>query len=628
MDLHRPWIDKVRVACPTRGCGGVMKRVPDVLDVWFDSAVASWASLGYPSHKKEFETLFPAQWIVEGLDQTRGWFYSQLAAGVASMDRVPYERVVMHGWVNDAQGRPMSKSLGNIVQPTEVVQQFGCDAFRMGLVAGAAPWEDVSFGTENVRNAQRSLNILWNVHVFATQYMSADRYRFERDAHLASAQRPEDRWLLSRLQSTIAETTQHFESYEFHRAAREVERFVLEDLSRWYVRLVRERVWDEEASAEKTAAYAVLYETLCVTAKLLAPFAPHVAEAIFQDLTEGQGREATTVHAEDWPVADAALTDYDLERDMATVRAVVDAASYARQKANMKLRWPVAKLEIASDDADVRSAVQRFRALVLEQANAKDIELVTGEWEKLQLVAAPHKAAIGKEMRAQGPALIAALQAMRPEDVRRMRHEHAAGRIFTLQGMTVRSDFVQGYETRLPEHTSGADFPGGSVYVDTVVTPELEAEGAARDLTRRIQEMRKGLGLDMGATIRTQVAAPPEFAALVAPHAARVAEDTRSVALQFIAKPRGDAVREWDLEGTTVTIAIAPSSAAAVAPAKERPPARPAEAAPPKRASKKAAPKKAAKKPKPKRALKAKPKKPAAKKAKAKKPAAKAKRRG
>ena len=558
-DLHRPWIDKVRVACPTRGCGGVMKRVPDVLDVWFDSAVASWASLHYPSHKGDFERLFPAQWIIEGLDQTRGWFYSQLAAGVAAMDRVPYERVVMHGWVLDQHGRAMSKSLGNNVEPRDIIPQFGADALRLSIMGGAAPWEDISFGTETVRNTQRTLNILWNVHVFATQYMAADR--FHPSARVAeSAYAPEDRWLLSRLQSTVAETTSWLEQYEFHRAIREVERFILEDLSRWYVRLVRERIWTEEASAGKNAAYHALHESLLTTAKLLAPFAPHIADAVYLDLTAGRAKP--TVHMEDWPVADGALTDYDLERDMGAVRAVVEAAAYARQKANMKLRWPVAKLVIATDDADIRTALTRFRPLVLEQANAKDFELVGAEWEKLDLVVQPNKAAIGKTYRQDGPRVLQALAAMTQAEVREARRAVQARLGHTVAGFTLAPEMFHGFETRLPANVSGADFPGGSVYVDTEVSKELEAEGAARDLTRRVQEMRKLLGLQMSEEIRVEVQAPQEFADLVAPHLKAAVDATRATSFTFGPEPKGDLVREWDLEGTTLVIGVARAHAA------------------------------------------------------------------
>ncbi|MFA5862109.1 MAG: isoleucine--tRNA ligase, partial [Candidatus Thermoplasmatota archaeon] len=320
MDLHRPWIDKVRVVCPRRGCGGVMKRVPDVLDVWFDSAVASWASLGWPSHKETFEKNFPAKWIVEGLDQTRGWFYSQLAAGVAAMDRVPYERVVMHGWINDITGRAMSKSSGSM-GPKEIIAKYGADALRLSLLGGCAPWEDLTFSEESVRTSTRVLNTLWNVHVFATGYMAADGFDPQKPS---TSERPEDAWLLSRLQSTIADASRYFEVNEFHKAQRTIEQFVVEDLSRWYVRLIRERVWDESASADKNAAYGVLHQSLLQTSILLAPFAPHIAEAVYQDLMHGIGKPS--VHMEDWPVADGALTDFDLERDMATVRAAVDAA--------------------------------------------------------------------------------------------------------------------------------------------------------------------------------------------------------------------------------------------------------------------------------------------------------------
>ncbi|HUR69274.1 MAG TPA: isoleucine--tRNA ligase, partial [Candidatus Thermoplasmatota archaeon] len=576
-DLHRPWIDKVRVVCPTRGCGGVMKRVPDVLDVWFDSAVASWASLHYPGHKAEFEKLFPVKWIVEGLDQTRGWFYSQLAAGVAAMDMVPYERVVMHGWVL-MDGEKMSKSLGNAARPKDIISKFGADTLRLGLLSGAAPWEDVNFSVESLTASQRTLNILWNVHVFSTSYMSADAFIPEEGgaSRHERALRAEDKWLLSRLQTTIAETSSHMEGYEFHRAVREIERFILEDLSRWYVRLVRERVWEEAGSDDKRAAYHTLHQALSTTARLLAPFAPYVAEALYQDLHEG--RAHATVAMEDWPVADGALTDFDLERDMGTVRAVVEAAAYARQKANMKLRWPVAKLVVATDDIEVKAALTRFRPIVLEQANAKEVEFVGGEWEKLDIAAVPNKQFVGKTYRGEGPKVLAAIASLDQTQLRYLRGALREQGKATLDADGLRLELSRemlGFETRLPAHTSGADFPGGSVYVDTVVSKELEAEGAARDLTRRIQEMRKSLGLAMTDAIRVEVQAPDDFAALIAPHLAHVADSTRAThGLHFASSPEGDLVKDWDLEGTSIAIGVAKGAKSASAPA--APPAPPA----------------------------------------------------
>ena len=618
-DLHRPYVDKVRVACPRRGCGGVMKRVPDVLDVWFDSAVASWASLGWPGNKEPFQSAFPAQWICEGLDQTRGWFYSQLAAGVAAMDRVPYERVLMHGWVLDEQGRAMSKSLGNNLEPRDILPKYGVDAFRFSVVASGAPWEDISYGVETARAAQRTLNILWNVHVFATGYMATDGWCPGTRDVPNDAWRAEDRWLTSRLQTTIADTTRFFETQEFHRAAREIERFVLEDLSRWYVRLVRERVWVETDSTDKDAAYETLHDALLTVSRLLAPFAPHTAEAMYQDLT--QGRQQFSAHVEEWPVADAALTDYDLEHDMGVVRTAVDAAAYARQKANMKLRWPVATLVFASDSAEVRGALNRFQDLLKDQANAKSIDLVGGEWEALHLQAVPNKSIIGRTYRQDGPRVIEALRNLSQEQLRALRDALRAGEApeLPVEGLSVRlTPELVTFETTLPEHTSGADFDGGSVYVDTEVTPALQAEGAARDLTRRVQEMRKLLGLPMASTIRTEVTAPEEFAQLVSPHLAQVAQDTRSAVIAFVDKPQGALVRDWDLEDTTLVIGVA--EAATVPPAPKSSTAAPAPSAP---APDTSPPPPAAPRAKPAAAKNAPPKKPAAKKASSKKPAAK-----
>ncbi|MFA5862630.1 MAG: DUF5915 domain-containing protein, partial [Candidatus Thermoplasmatota archaeon] len=229
--------------------------------------------------------------------------------------------------------------------------------------------------------------------------------------------------------------------------------------------------------------------------------------------------------------------------------------AYARQKANMKLRWPVANLVFASDDSEVLSALRRFEPMILEQANTKAIELKTGEWESLTLAALPNKAYIGKTFKADGPRVMQALAALTNPEVRSLRESLSKGESATLASVALPPVAVT-FETRLPEHTSGADFPGGSVYVDTNVTPALQAEGAARDLTRRIQEMRKTMGLAMTATVHIQVAAPAEFQALVTPQLASVRESTRSITLSFSDEPQGVLVKEWDLEGTTITIAL------------------------------------------------------------------------
>jgi isoleucyl-tRNA synthetase len=552
MDLHRPWIDGVVMPC--KQCGGDMRRVPDVLDVWFDSAVASWAELRFPSHSRDFEKWFPCDFIVEGLDQTRGWFYSQLAAGVAAMGRVPYESVVMHGWVNDEQGRPMSKSLGNYIPPHELIVKHGADAVRFELLRAGAPWDDLSIGWEAIRNRSRVLNVLWNVHVFATTYMALDAFVPPSGAaasrpRAATSLRVEDRWMRSRVASVIARATAALESHEVQVAAREVERLILEDLSRWYVRLVRDRVWSEGHQADKVAAYETLHHALLSLAKLLAPMAPYLAEALFQDLVP----TGATVHGERWPEAQAADLDVELEESMATVRAIVEASANARQNAGMKLRWPVARVVVAGGK-DVERAIEGNRGLLEEMTNAKRIDFVGEAWAGLEVAAQPVKNRIGPAFKGRAGEAIAALQRA---DGRAVRKAIQSGGWEAAPGIVLGADMVT-FETRLPPHVTGSEFQGGAIYIDTDVTPELKGEGYARDLSRRIQELRKRLALPLEQRIAVDVLAPPDFQALVAPHAGNVAQATRATAVQFVQEPAGAVVETWDIEGEAITIGVRP----------------------------------------------------------------------
>lgn len=545
IDFHRPWIDGVVLRCDE--CGGAMRRVPDVFDVWYDSACASWAQLGWPREQKEFRKWFPCDWIVEGLDQTRGWFYSQLAAGVAAFGKVPYKSVLMHGFVHDEQGRPMSKSLGNIIKPEDVIAKHGADAFRLYILSTCPPWEDVHFSWEGVRNAQRALNILWNVHVFATQALEGVE-----PAKLqvpAKARRPEDRWLLSRVATLARDVDEAFAANELHRAARLLQGFVVEDLSRWYVRLVRDRLQGD--GSDKRAAQRALHEALLTTAKLLAPVCPHVAERVYRDL----GGRLPTVHLEAWPGPRAGQRNAALEQRMGTARAVVEAALAARDKAQLKLRMPVAQLTVAGGPG-VERAVRALEPVIAEMANAKRVSFAGEHWEGLVWQVQPDRTRIGPAFKGLAPKLMEALKAMPAEELRAALAKGNHRLRVEGQEFEVQADMVR-FQAALPPGVVGADFPGGTVYLDTDTTPELQAEGLAREVVRRIQEMRKEARLERRRAIATQLSLGPDTAALLRPWLTRVARQTRSRTLEVVDKPHGDHVKEWDIEGERVVIAIA-----------------------------------------------------------------------
>ena len=393
-DLHRPDVDSVFLDCP---CGGKMKRSPDVFDVWFDSAVASWATLRFPSHEEEFSEWWPADFITEGHDQTRGWFYSQLGAAMVSFGRAPYKSVLMHGFTLDDQGRKMSKSIGNIVQPEEVVQKFGADILRFYVLGANAPWEDLHFSWDAVENTGRMLNIFWNAYRFALPYMVLDKFDAGKAdlSRYESNLRIEDRWILSRINSLIEDVTVDMEGYQLHRIVRSISDFILEDLSRWYIQLVRPRTWIEQDNPDKLAAYATIYEVLVKLCQLMAPFTPFISESIYQNLVKGLDESAPqSVHMCQWPKADQTRIDKRLEGSMALVREVSMAASNARQKGGRKLRWPVSEIVIAPAKEVVD--LGGLENVLKGQTNSKKITvLAAGEKPRMDLEIAPVHKKIG-----------------------------------------------------------------------------------------------------------------------------------------------------------------------------------------------------------------------------------------
>lgn len=490
MDTHRPWIDGVTFTCPE--CGGTMHRVPDVLDVWFDSGVASWADLGYPRNKAEFDKWWPPRFIVEAHDQTRGWFYSQLGAGVISFDRAPYDEVMMHGWVLDPKGQKMSKSLGNVIEPLEVINQVGADSLRYYLIMTNAPWEDTAFQKDGPKNARKVINTFWNVVNFASTYMLIDGYDPSEHtlADVAPYMRDEDRWMVSRTQKMISQATSFMESRELHKLARTLTDYIMEDLSRWYVCLVRDRSWSEAADQQKDkeAMYHTLWYAIMKTCIVLAPVAPHVCEEIYQHM----GGTKPSVHMEDWPVCDESLICEDIEHSTALVQNIVDVVAAERAKNSSKLRWPLLQIFVRGNDAEVNKAVKRFDKVLAAQANTKRVVY------------------LGKE------------------------------------------------EIPSAESIEPVPFDEGTLFIDFTVTPEIEAEGYAREVIRRIQQMRKDLKLNVEQFVDCTIAAEPRLSGLLETWKDHISSEVRAKTLSFVGEASGSDVKEWEFTGQKVVIGITP----------------------------------------------------------------------
>jgi isoleucyl-tRNA synthetase len=523
--------------------------------------VASWATLRYPSHEEEFNDWWPADFITEGHDQTRGWFYSQLGASMVSFGRAPYKSVLMHGFTLDDQGRKMSKSIGNIVQPEEVVTKFGADILRFYVLGANAPWEDLHFSWDAVENTARMLNIFWNAYRFALPYMVLDKFD-SRKADLSLYQsnlRPEDRWILSRVNSLAEEVTEEMEGYQLHRIVRSISDFILEDLSRWYIQLVRPRTWIEQDDPDKLAAYATIYEVLVKLCKIMAPFTPFIAESIYQNLVRGLDESAPqSVHMCQWPRGSELLIDKRLEASMSLVRDVSMAASNARQKGGRKLRWPVSEIVIAPSKEAVD--LGNLENVLRGQTNSKKITvLLPGQKPAMDLEMAPVHKKIGPVFKGEAKSVVEAIGAAAPAEVKNQL-DGCGEAVLKHNGMEykITAEMVQ-FKELPPENLPAAEFSRGFVYVDITLTPELEAEGYAREIIRRIQDMRKELDLSLQDQIRAMVDIESKpILDLAMQRKEHIAGEVRAADLQMGLglELKGLLVKDWDIEGVCVRIGI------------------------------------------------------------------------
>ncbi|MBC7101348.1 MAG: isoleucine--tRNA ligase [Methanobacteriales archaeon] len=552
--IHRPHVDRIILKCE---CGSKMRRTPDVLDVWIDSGVAGWASLYYPKEKSLFNKWFPYDFITEGHDQTRGWFYSQLGCGVIALDQVPYKKVLMHGFTLDEEGRKMSKSLGNVVEPEEVIEKYGVDVLRFYLLWANKPWEDLKFVWEELKNINKMFNILWNVYVFATTYMVLDRFNpYDHDEKELKF-RPEDQWILSRINSAADKVTSALERLLFHKATRELHDFIIEDLSRWYVRLIRSRTWIEKEDPDKIAAYYTLYNVLKTLITIMAPITPHLTEDIYQNLVRGADPNVPeSIHMLNWEY-NPELIDEDLEEKMDIVRDVIEACARARDKAKYKLRWPVKNITVVSEDKRILKAVESLRDVVIEQANTKELD-VTLEFERMKIHAKPNPKTLGPRLRGDMPLVMKKLQEKDGSSIKSILESEGVYTV-NINGKEIQlgeEDII--FETELPEDIVTAKFDGGSVFVDTKLTHEILSEAMARELIRRIQDMRKDLDLDVEAHIKVDVNCSNKFKNLVEPHKEFIKNEVRAETLSFKGEKIGYA-KKWNISDERLTISISKS---------------------------------------------------------------------
>ncbi len=559
-DLHKPWIDNVVLNCPK--CGGEMRRVPDVLDVWLDSGVAFYASLGYPSSGELFEKLWPVDFITEGHDQIAGWFFSLLRCGLITLDKAPYRTVLMHGFALDEQGREMHKSLGNYVAPQEVLEfKKGSRDILRWYVLRNTIWEDLRFSWRGLEQVFDELHIVWNVYYFASTYMSLDRFDPEKHPleKYMEYLHEEDKWILSRVENLTREVTEYFKTYHIHRAARLLRDFIVEDVSRWYIRLIRPRVWIERDDPEKLSAYAVLYYVLLKFLQLASPIIPFTAEKLYRDSLRTSENMPESIHMLPWPSVEEKYVDPELEKAMKFARRVVEAGLAARMKAGIKIRQPLPELIVATGDKGNASYVERMKNVVMNQVNVKKVTVVSSVEDYYTYRAKPVYKALGPVFKGDARKVADAILSMDGEKLyRELEGKGVATVEVGGEKYEVTREMVEFEKTTIPGYVgvSEEDF---TVLLDTRIREEDLAEGFARDVLRRIQFMRKEMNLPIDAYVDVTIYMPPDAKKLFEKFAEYVAGETRAKKLQVVDEPdrvEGDHIREWEIEEVKVLIGV------------------------------------------------------------------------
>ena len=532
IDLHRPYVDYIVLCSPS---GKPMKRELDLIDVWFDSGAMPYAQNHYPFENQDAPRT--ADFISEGVDQTRGWFFTLHAIHTMIEGSVAYKNVISNGLVLDKNGNKMSKRLGNAVDPFGALDKYGADAVRWYMLTNSSPWENLKFDPEGVDEIRRKFfGTLYNTYGFFALYANVDGWNQEQGTKNQDLQEI-DKWVLSRLNSLVKEVTAAYEAYEPTKAGRAISDFVQDDLSNWYVRLNRKRFWGGEMDADKQAAYYTLYTCLKTVAQLMAPNAPFYGDRLYRDLTD------ETVHLSTWPVADEAMINLDLERSMSLAQQATSMILSLRKRAEKNVRQPLQKAVIPAPDQETLEALLRVEDLIKSEVNVKEMVIVRAEDSEIKLVKKikPNFKVLGKKVGGMMKQLAAAIAQMSQEDIAAF---EAAG-AFTLCDYALVAEDVDIITEDMPGWLV-ANNGVITIALDIELTPALIEEGIARELINRIQNLRKSSGLEITDRITVQLENREEIAAAVKNCNEYIASQVLATSLVLVEGLTGGTVLEMD----------------------------------------------------------------------------------
>ena len=504
-DLHRPYIDDVILVSAS---GKKMFRESDLIDVWFDSGAMPYAQVHYPFEcdDKQLEKCFPADFIAEGVDQTRGWFFTLHAIAALCFDSVAFKNVVSNGLVLDKNGNKMSKRLGNAVDPFEILDTYGADATRWYMITNTQPWENLKFDKAGIDEVRRKFfGTLYNTYSFFALYANIDGFAYS-ETDIENAKRPEiDRWILSELNTLIEFCDKSYGEYEPTRAGRAIADFVDAYLSNWYVRLCRRRFWKGEYSEDKISAYQTLYTCLEMLARLAAPIAPFFCERLFTDLNEVSGRhKVSSVHASDFPKSNPAFIDKDLEERMQMAQKICSLVLSLRKKNNLKVRQPLSKIMIPAKNAHQQSQIEAVKDLILSEVNIKNIDFLSKENNVLVKSIKANFKTLGPKFGAKMKAIAAGISAFSQEDIAKIETDgryvldiHGEKIEISLSDVEIITQDIPGWVV--------ANEDDLTVALDTTITDALRKEGISRELVNRIQNLRKEQGFDVTDNIIVEI---------------------------------------------------------------------------------------------------------------------------
>ncbi len=555
-DLHRPYVDDIILVSES---GQAMYREPDLIDVWFDSGAMPYAQWHYPFENKDiFDANYPADFIAEGVDQTRGWFFTLHAIAVLLYDQVAFKNVMANGLVLDKNGNKMSKRLGNAINPFDTIEKYGPDATRWYMIANANPWDNLKFDLEGVAEVQRKFfGTLTNTYSFFALYVNLDRFTIDPDAMIPVAERPRfDRWIMSELQELIQKVDSNYENYEPTQAARAIQDFVNDQLSNWYIRLSRKRFWMSDMNEDKRAAYETLYECLFTVSQLMSPIAPFYADWLYQNLVSpiGDGSVAESVHLTDFRSADESLIDRSLSDSMHIAQSISSLVHSLRKKEKIKVRQPLQKILVPVLSKKEKQTILDVETLIKTEINVKDIELIDDTSGILVKKIKPNFRKLGQTFGPKMKSLTPLINGLDQDAIRDF--EQAGSHTLSLDGeeITLSLEDVEITSEDIPGWLVASE-GGLTVALDITVTDDLKKEGISRDIVNRVQNLRKDQGMEVQDKISIQYFSGDEVTRqAVETFKEYIQKETQALKLEY--KNELSNGTELDIDGIPIRIAI------------------------------------------------------------------------